>query len=132
MFARGGGVPRLLGTPSRARRLFFIALLVFLPNFVYSQARQAELLVLNKPIDREIAGGQTQTFRVDLSANQYVKILLEQRGIDVTIRLLGTDGKTAVEFDADPRNEGEETIELAVKTAGSYELAVVSRQKSAP
>jgi CHAT domain-containing protein/Tfp pilus assembly protein PilF len=132
MFARGEGVPGLLGAPLMACRLFFAVLLVFLPPYIYSQAPQAESLLLNKPINQEIAGGQTQSYRVDLHANQYAKVLLKQHGIDVAVRLLGEDGKPAIEFDADPRNEGEETIEFALKSAGSSNLVVVPRLRTAP
>ncbi len=84
-----------------------------------------------KPLEREIAGGEQQTFQFNLTANQYAKIIVEQRGIDVAVRLHGADGKILVEFDADPRSKGTETIEVAAETAGNYQLTVEPRQQNA-
>jgi hypothetical protein len=50
---------------------------------------EAIALEFGKPIEREISGGQKHAYRLDLSAGQYAKLSVEQRGIDVVVRLFG-------------------------------------------
>src|SRR6266849_574199 len=56
-----------------------------------------------KPIDRELAGGQSHSYEIALAEGQYVKIVVEPRGIDVVVQVLGPDGKPITEFDAEIR-----------------------------
>src|SRR5258708_3060380 len=39
----------------------------------------------NKPLTRELSGGQKHIYQLGLSADQYVKLSVEQHGIDVVI-----------------------------------------------
>ena len=48
---------------------------------------EATLLDPAKTIDREIAGGQKQSYDLALEAGQYVSITVDQRGIDLAIDL---------------------------------------------
>jgi CHAT domain-containing protein len=95
------------------------------------QARQLEQLEPGKPIERELAGGQSHSYRVTLDAGQYLRLLVDQRGIDVVVQLLGPDGKLVMRTDSDSRSHGEETVEQVAEAAGSYRLTVQPRQKRA-
>src|SRR5215813_5858957 len=46
-----------------------------------------------KPIEREIAPGQTEQYRLTLTEGQYVRVVVEQKGIDLVVALFGLDGK---------------------------------------
>ncbi len=96
-----------------------------------SETPEITTLELAKPIEREIAGGQKQFFQIKLADAQYAKATVEQRGVDVVVRLLDANNKSVVDFDADPRIKGEEVVELAVKSAGNYRLSIEPRQKNA-
>jgi tetratricopeptide (TPR) repeat protein len=89
------------------------------------------LLELARPIIRPLAGGQIEQFHIELAPNQYAKLNVEQRGIDVVVRVLDPDAKLLTEFDADPRLTGTETAEIAVERGGAYTVRVEPRQKSA-
>ena len=54
-----------------------------------------------KPHRRELAGGQRHTYRIKLAADQFLKAVIEQDGIDVVARLLRPDGKQIMEFDSE-------------------------------
>ena len=54
-------------------------------------------------------------------------MIIEQRGIDVVVQLLGADGKSIADFDGEISNEGKEKIELVAETAGSYRLLVKAK-----
>src|SRR5215475_9440611 len=73
-------------------------------NLNFEQAGQATQresipLELGKPIERELAGGQSHAYQITLAAGQYLDVVVEQRGIDVVATLSGPDGKQIAEFD---------------------------------
>ncbi|HKX30037.1 MAG TPA: tetratricopeptide repeat-containing protein, partial [Blastocatellia bacterium] len=85
----------------------------------------------DRPIERELAGGQSHLYQFMLEAGQYVKITIEQRGIDVMARLSGLGGKESAEFDSEIRNQGTEVVEWVAEAAGPRQLVVQSKQKDA-
>lgn len=56
-------------------------------------------LVPGQPVERQIAGGQSHAYRLTLQAGQFVRVVVEQRGIDVKLALSSPDGKPLVESD---------------------------------
>ena len=97
-------------------------------------SNQADLTPIDptKPIQRELSGGQKHAFRIVLADGQYVKVLIEQQGIDVIARLLSAAGKIILEMDADPRKVGEEVIEFTTAGCAACQLTVEARQRNAP
>jgi CHAT domain-containing protein/Tfp pilus assembly protein PilF len=85
-----------------------------------------------KPIERELAGGQSHAYQITLAEGQYLSVIVEQRGIDVVIKLLGPDDKQIAEFDSEIRKRGQETVTQVAEVAGSYRLYVQAKQKEAP
>src|SRR5215510_114688 len=93
--------------------------------------QQVQRLELGKPVERELAGGQSHSYQLSLDAGQYVKLVIEQRGIDVMAQLSGPDGKLITEFNSESRNQGQETVEQVAEAAGSYKLKVRPMQEGA-
>ena len=83
------------------------------------------------PVEREISGGQKHEYQIAFSANQYAKISVGQRGIDVVVRLIDENGKILIETNTEPRLNGVEIIELFSDTAKNLRLTIEPRQKSA-
>src|SRR5262245_34299677 len=83
------------------------------------------------PFERELAGGQSHIYRLKLAADEYVKLEVDQRGVDVTIKFLGPDGKQLLQVDAEVRTRGKETVEEVAETAGDYRLVIQSKVKNA-
>jgi CHAT domain-containing protein/Tfp pilus assembly protein PilF len=94
--------------------------------------RQLQLLEPGIPIEGELAGGQSHSYQMVLTTNQYVKLVVEKRGIDVTVKLFGPDGKQITEYDSEIRTQGLETVELVAEETGNYRLDVAAKQKDAP
>ena len=119
-----------------AREFFFLSLLLII--FPVSQSIDAQTtpevtaLESDKPLEREIAGGQKHIYQINFTENQYAKLLVEQRGIDVSARAFGADGKLIAEFDSELRTQGAETVEIVALSAGIYKLEVESKQKTSP
>ncbi len=93
--------------------------------------KEARLLEPGKPHRRELAGGQRHVYRIRLAADQFLKAVIEQDGIDVVARLLGPDGKQIMEFDSERRLRGRETVAQVAEGEGDYRLVVQPRQKAA-
>ncbi|HNB73957.1 MAG TPA: hypothetical protein PLS70_22770, partial [Acidobacteriota bacterium] len=51
------------------------------------------------PFEREMKAGEKHTYPVRLKANDFLKLDVVQKGIDVVVRLLGPDMKVMVEVD---------------------------------
>jgi hypothetical protein len=90
------------------------------------------MLEPGKPHRRELAGGQRHTYRIKLAADQFLKAVIEQDGIDVVARLLRPDGKQIMEFDSESRLRGLETVEQLAEVDGDYQMVVQPKQKAAP
>ncbi len=94
-------------------------------------AQEVTPLEPGRPIARELSGGQEHRYEITLAQGQYASVIVEQRGIDVIIRLFGTEGELIAGFDGELRNQGEENVELVAEAAGSYRLSVAASSKSA-
>ncbi|MEP6944845.1 MAG: PPC domain-containing protein, partial [Acidobacteriota bacterium] len=60
---------------------------------------QPSTLIPGQPIERTIAGGESHTYQISLSAGQFVHFTVEQKGIDVALVLAAPDGKQIAEFE---------------------------------
>src|SRR5215475_11884584 len=94
--------------------------------------KEAQLLEPGKAIKRELAGGASHTYRIRLNAGQFLKVIIEQQGIDIVARLIGPDDKQIKEFDSERRLRGPETVESMAEAEGDYRLVVQPRQSAAP
>ncbi|HEU4507320.1 MAG TPA: CHAT domain-containing protein [Pyrinomonadaceae bacterium] len=101
-------------------------------NVVAKPQEQASPLTVGQTVAREMRGGERHTFEVKLSAGQYARVAIEQKGIDVVLALLGADGKTLLEVDNNlSGTRGMEVISLVAEAGGSYLFNVRSLEKGA-
>jgi len=100
------------------RILFVLAL-----SLLCSLARAQEPLTLEpgKAIDGQIAAGQTHSYKIKLTAGQFMRLLVEQTGCDVALTLIAPDGKTAVESKLN-RPNGLESLSFEAQANGVYLL----------
>src|SRR5262245_20966501 len=102
------------------------------PTPIVQGEKDVRPLEPGKPIERELAGGQSHAYQITLSAGQFMKVIVEQRGIDVVVGLLGPDAKQIMEFDSEIRSQGQETVWQVAEVTGSYRLNVKPKHKGAP
>jgi CHAT domain-containing protein/tetratricopeptide (TPR) repeat protein len=93
--------------------------------------REWELLTLGHPIERELAGGQLHSYRLALTAGQFLRLVVDQRGIDVVVRLFGPDGKQILEVDSPNGARGPEPVLFVAEASGDYRLEVRSLEAGA-
>jgi len=116
-----------------------IALLLFLfwrPESVYGRRAQdggfGELEV-GKPAERQMAGGQVHSYQLALSVGEYLRLVVEQMGIDVVVAAFDPEGKEICRIDSPNGMRGPESVYLIAKSSGSYRLEVRASEKdSAP
>lgn len=82
-------------------------------------------------IEREMAGGDTHAYRIKVTTGDYVHVVVDQRGIDVVVRLLAPDGRLLIEIDSPNGMYGPEPISLVAEQAGYYRLEVLSYDRKA-
>ncbi len=89
---------------------------------VIAHAQEANLEP-GKAVEREIAGGESHSYQIQLQAGQFVRFRLEQRAIDSVLILTAPDGKQMVETNLTGVGD-EESLSLEALTAGSYKLTL--------
>ncbi len=114
---------------TRERILLPILLLMLWPAAVQLAAQRLEA---GKPILREITGGETHKYEVSLEPNQYLRIVADQRGIDIVIKLIDPAGKVQVEMDSPNNTQGPEIASLIAGQQGNYLIEIDSLIKTAP
>lgn len=95
---------------------------------IYSQTNIP--LELNKPIEREIARNEKHVYQITLTKNQYASASIDQRGIDISVIVVGTDDEAFVQRDSILKNEGREKVDFTALSAGIYLLEIKSKPNS--
>lgn len=106
--------------------------LVFLSATAVAANSQQQSLVVGQPVAREMRGGEQHTYQVNLSAGQYARIVVEQKGIDIVLALSGADGRTLLEVDNNlSGTRGMEVVSLIAEVSGSQLFNVRSLAEGA-
>ncbi|MBX7223277.1 MAG: CHAT domain-containing protein [Blastocatellia bacterium] len=90
-------------------------------------------ILADRPVERELKGGECHRYSLTLSPNSFLHLQVEQKGIDLALILVGPDGKEL-------RKEnnwyngpvGPEQLLLLATETGQYRLEVQSTNKEAP
>ena len=104
---------------SSALRLLFVAF-----TFFSTGLAQDTPLELNKPLKRELAGGQSHSYPLTLGAQQFLNLVVEQQGINVEVLLLGPDQKQLIKANSSNGIRGQEFVSFAAEVTGNYQLVV--------
>jgi CHAT domain-containing protein/Tfp pilus assembly protein PilF len=92
----------------------------------------AALLNSGEVVGREIAGNDKHLFRLPLKQGQYARVMVEQRGVDLVVKLNGPDGRKLVEMDSPNSRWGPEVVSLVAKTDGEYQVELRPNDSWAP
>jgi CubicO group peptidase (beta-lactamase class C family) len=109
------------------RHLTVVGVLASLTLFVVPQgalAQDVTPLERDAPIARDLAAGQVHRYAIALEAGQFAFVAVEQRGIDVIVRVTGPDGEELDEVDSPNGRQGIEPVMLFTEAAGDYHIAV--------
>lgn len=105
------------------------------PSMMAAQSKQeSQLLEPGKPpIKREMSAAEPHRYHFAAKAGEYVRVIVEQRGIDVLVKLYGPDDRVIVEVDTTSRDgtQGPEDVRAIAEVSGTYRLEVLPLEPSA-
>ena len=82
-------------------------------------------------VERELKAGEMHAYIVTLIPGQYLHVVVEQKGIDVVVRLFGPDSQKLTEVDSPNGTQGPEPLSIIAEVAGNYRLEVASLEEKA-
>ncbi len=85
-----------------------------------------------RPINRQLAGGQQHSYQINLAADQFLKTVIDNDGVDVAVQVFGPNGKLILEFDSERSLSGHEPVSLVAEATGTYRLIIRPEQNWAP
>jgi CHAT domain-containing protein len=100
----------------RSSETILLAPLLLLCFFAFPVRANAsstvERLELERPVDRELAGGQSDEYELALLEGQYARVIIDQRGVDVEVSVFEPEGHLLARFDSEADRYGKERVEL--------------------
>ena len=97
-----------------------------------NNAQEVTPLEMGRAVERELSGGERHSYDLKLTEGQYASVIVEQRGIDLMIRLQESSGKFIADFEDEYRSQGEEKVEVVAEAAVSYRLVAKASAINAP
>lgn len=85
-----------------------------------------------KPIEREMKGDELHSYEISLTEGQFIHLLVDQRGIDIVIKVFTPDGKQALEVNSRKDIPGPEAVLMITAASGDYRLELSAAEKNAP
>jgi CHAT domain-containing protein/tetratricopeptide (TPR) repeat protein len=100
-------------------------------SFRQQSQTRPEPLVPNTPIERKLSGGESHLYEINLTANQFLRLLVEQRGVDVVVIIFSPEGARVREVDNRHGERGLELVSLVAKRSGNYRIEIRGLRKTA-
>jgi CHAT domain-containing protein/Tfp pilus assembly protein PilF len=116
---------------NRGSRLLLLTLVFLVSPLAAQNEKDMPQLELSKPVARELRGGEVHSYNIVLAANQFLHVVVEQKGIDVVVALFAPDGKKIEEVDSPNGTQGPEALQLVSVASGHHRLEVRSLEKDA-
>src|SRR5262245_2640760 len=115
------------------KALYLFCWLLIPLNLVFAQetVKQPGELAPRTPVDKELNGGETHAYRVNVATEQYVYLVVDQHGIDVVVKVFGPAGPKLTEVDSPNGKEGPEPVTFIAEAGGAYRIEVGSLDKDA-
>ncbi|HEX6716810.1 MAG TPA: hypothetical protein VF088_06845 [Pyrinomonadaceae bacterium] len=107
----------------------------FICVFLTANAANAQgptTLQLGTPIERSLGPNQVQEFIINLEENTLIQFVVEQRGIDVIVKVASPSGKSLGQFDSSNGDDGPEHVSFVAVAPGAYRVAVSVLDPSDP
>lgn len=76
------------------------------------------------PVERALTAGQSHVYFIDMEEDQFLQLVVDQRGIDVVVRVVAPTGRRLGEFDTPNGNNGPESVTVVGGPPGLYRVEV--------
>jgi CHAT domain-containing protein/tetratricopeptide (TPR) repeat protein len=84
------------------------------------------------PVESALTAGESHAYVIELVAEQYVAVTVQQQAIDVVVIVHGPTGAKIVEVDGPGGKYGPERIRLIAAETGNHRVEIRSLEKNAP
>ncbi len=122
---------RLLSSYRKIVLISSLILVMSMPIATSAQEKAIELKV-GETIKAKMAGGQSSSYELTLAEKSSVYLVVNQKGVDVVVRLFDPTGKKVFEIDSLNGKQGPEPIFwMSDNSAGKYRLEVSCEDKNA-
>lgn len=81
-------------------------------------------LTPDSPAVRELGRGESHFYEFSLPPNSYVRVTVEQRGVDVTLTIFDRDRHVVAKMDSSNGSRGPETVSMISAAGGVFRLRV--------
>src|SRR5262245_31949281 len=71
-----------------------------------------QALEQGRPVERELAAGQSHQYVLTLASNQYLHLIVEQLSVDVVVKVIGPGAGDLFEVDCPNNTRGPEPVHL--------------------
>jgi CHAT domain-containing protein len=103
-----------------------------LPDRASQQDKDLRVLMLRKPVERELTGNERHSYQLSLRADDFIHVVVEQRGIDLSVALFDVKGQQLAEVDSTRETQKPETLLFVTTAAGHYRIDVFPAHQPAP
>jgi CHAT domain-containing protein/Tfp pilus assembly protein PilF len=83
-------------------------------------------------LERDLKGGETHVYPVDLQAGQFLRVRVQEDGIDLAVRLLDPNGAEVTGFDGLMAGHSDEDLAAVGSVSGPYRVEVSAPAKASP
>ena len=105
---------------------FFLLLLVVAASDLLAQVPSNNQFILpGERVERDIAGGESHGYQIRLTVGQFMRVVAEQKAIDVKLILADSDGKPVVEVNFSNVG-GLESLSAEATASGNYRLTITA------
>ncbi|HEX4950981.1 MAG TPA: CHAT domain-containing tetratricopeptide repeat protein [Blastocatellia bacterium] len=105
-----------------------IALLLFTVSLTLNAQT---ILTINVPVERELATTEKHTYSIAMNANQFLRVVVAQPGIDVVVKLSAPSGEMLAQVNNPDGLGGDERLSFIANKTGAYTLEVSTAKANA-
>lgn len=84
-----------------------------------------------KPIERKISADEKHLYQINSGENKYTKIVIEQKEVNIYVRLIGADGNLVTTFNNEVRLKENEIVEVVTTQKDNYRIEIQPTAKNA-
>ncbi|HSR53621.1 MAG TPA: CHAT domain-containing protein [Acidobacteriota bacterium] len=96
------------------------------------ESQRFATLAAEDTFQNALAGQQSHVYPVELGSGTYLHVRVQQQGIDVVLRLSDPQERILIEADSPTGAGGDEELHYLAQNKGTYQLAIIPFQASAP
>lgn len=108
---------------------FVLAIGIVMSTYSFGVS-QERLLEPDKSVEGELKAGSSHSYRVVLTAGQFLHVMVEQRGLDLVVTLRDPNGATLSEMNGLQAQSGMEELSYETPGTGQYVVEVRAKGRS--